>query len=64
MPLYKFWYKKEVKARNLSEAMKVEKKHGLKFDSVVEDEDHSERELHPLIGFSTPTEFDYEDDND
>lgn len=63
MPLYKFWYKKEVKAHSLSEAMKKEKKHELRFDSVVEDEDRSERELHPLIGFSITTPSDYEDND-
>ena len=61
MPTYKFWYKKEIKARSLDEAMRMEKQSKIQFDSVQEHDDQSERELTPLIGFSIPTESDEED---
>lgn len=61
MPEYIFWQKKTVKARDLNHALKVEKKFQYKFDSVVEREDASERELQPCIGFQVATEDDYEE---
>jgi len=59
MPLYKFWYVKEVKAKDLNHAMKIEKKHRPRFESLQEVESQEEREHQPLIGFEIPTESDY-----
>jgi hypothetical protein len=62
MPKFIVWYKKTIKARDLNSAIKAEKQAPLMFHSIVENEDQSEQELTPLIGFSIPTEDDYEDD--
>lgn len=62
MPQYIFWQKKIVKARNLNQALRIEKKIKYKFDSVAEANDPSERELQPCIGFQVATESDYEEE--
>jgi len=59
-PKYIFWQKKEIKAKDLNEAIKVEKKFKYKFDSVAEQEDKSENDLTPCIGFTEYQEEDFE----
>lgn len=62
MPKYIVWYKKEIKATDLNSAIRAERKAPIMFHSIVEEEDRSERELQPLIGFQVATESDYEED--
>lgn len=61
MPKFIVWYKKTIKAKDLNSAIREEKKAPLAFHSIIEEEDHSERELQSLIGFEIPTEDDYDD---
>lgn len=57
---YKFWYRKEVTAKDLSEALKKSKTEKMQFDSVVEVDNEAPRQLEPLVGFVCDTESDYE----
>ena len=57
MPTFKFWYKKEIQAKDIAQAIRLEKKAELKFDSVSQS-DECDRELHPCIGFDAYQEDD------
>jgi len=54
--MFVFWYKKEIKANSIGEAIKKEKKVKLKFDSVKEYQDDNQ-ELTPQIGFLVDKEY-------
>lgn len=51
MPTYKFWYCKLIKAENLNKAIKQEKKHKIKFDSIVEQDEPDTKVGADAIGF-------------
>lgn len=56
MPSYTFWYKKEVNAKNLLDAMRAEKKCKLEFESIVENKTPKHESLESLIGFQVRDE--------
>jgi hypothetical protein len=60
MANFKIWYVKEIRAKNISEAIKKEKKISPEFHSIESDRD-DEQEHISAIGFQTYTESDYED---
>jgi len=61
MPTFNFWYKKQIIAGNLAKAIKKEKKVKIQFHSVDQD-DKSDKELTPAIGFTTDTPSDWEEE--
>jgi len=52
MAKFVFWQRKEVIAKNISEAIKKENKAKYKFHSIDTAEDESENELTSCIGFT------------
>lgn len=58
MPKFIFWYKKEVMAKDLAQAVRKEPKVSIKLNEVVQD-DKGEKELASCIGFTVyPDEVD------
>ena len=63
MPKYKFWYKKEVEAKHLQEALRKEKSVKIRLDSVIEEDEKNEN-LAPAIGFKVDDYEDYDSNTD
>lgn len=60
MDKYIFWYKKEIVGKNLSDAMKLEKK-SIHVLSSIERIEEEKSESTPALGFTINSESDYED---
>lgn len=52
---YTFWYKKEIEAKSLDKAVKLEKKAKLEMTSVQREDEDSNKQLTSAIGFAVET---------